>query len=163
MNLESIIIRLEAWLQEELAGQERLDTLLSQQEAAIRRSDDAALAEAGKAVDAELAGQPRRAAKRSLLLAELANTLGVAPTALTLTDIADRADTYGVDTTRLRRLRETARDKTAAVLKRGRRVAALARYHQSLLSELMGILFDPTGSAGPGGTGERPHLIDAEA
>lgn len=169
MKLASIIIRLEAWLQEELAGQERLEALLSRQEAAIRSSDDEALAEAGKAVDAELAGQPRRTTKRSLLLAELANALGVAPSSLTLSDIADRADAAGIDTTRLRRMREKVRDKTAAVLKRGRRVAALARYHQSLLSELMGILFDPDGSAGPGGArgsgsiGERPHLIDAEA
>ena len=89
-----------------------------------------------------------------------ANALGIAPTALTVTEIADRADTYGVDTTRLRRLREDVREEAAAVLKRGRRVASLARYHQGLLNELMGILFDQPGATLTDG---RPHLLDAEA
>jgi len=160
VKLQSSVIRLEAWLQEELAAQERMVELLERQEQAIRNSDDPGLKAAGKDLDLELTSQPRRAARRGVLLAELANAMGIAPTALTLSHVADHAEANGINPTRLRTLREEIRSAAANVLRRGRRVASLARYHQGLLSELMGVLFeDPERDI----HSEEPRLLDAKA
>ena len=93
------------------------------------------------------------------------STWGVAAETLTLTSIADRADAEGVATSGLRQLREELRSAGALVLRKGRRIAAMARYHQGLLAEIMGVLLaNPTGDALlSGGRGEGGALVNQEA
>ncbi len=126
----------------------------------MRAGDDAALLQASQGLDGELEGRPRRHAKRTLIFQKLGEAWSVAPGTLTLSSIVERATRDGVDVDRLERLREELRDATREQLRRGRRLAAMARYHQGVLAELMEMVFGATSKAGPEG---RVPLIDAQA
>ncbi len=160
MKVQALLIRLEAWLQSELAAQERLLPLVEAQEKAIRAADDAGLARASAALEQELASQPARGRARAELCAALAAAWGVATRSLTLGSIVARAAESGLDAARLQVKREELKAAVARVAERGRRVATLARHHQHLLSELVAALL--TGSGGVGGTYQDARLVDAK-
>lgn len=157
-GLQALVHRTEAWLREEIAAQSRLAAALDAQERAIRGGDATALADAARALDAELRGGMPREGRRRDLARELARATGARAETLTLTAIADRAAAAGVETGGLVRLREELRLTTASTLRRGRRLAALARYHQGLLNELFLVL---AGDAQ--GNEPRVTLVDATA
>lgn len=157
MKLQALLIRLEAWLQAELAAQHRLLPLVEAQEQAIRGADDAALARASEALERELAGEPARSRARGELFDGLAAAWGVASRSLTFGSIVQRAEEAGLDPARLQARRLELKDAVVRVAERGRRVATLARHHQSMLGELLGTLL--AGGTGAGYEGAR--LVDA--
>jgi hypothetical protein len=159
-GLQALVHRTEAWLREEIGAQGRLAVVLDAQERAIRDGNAAALAESAGTLDIELrAGMPREGRRRELAR-ELARVTGAQAETLTLTTIAERAAAAGADTLGLVRLREELRGATASTLRRGRRLAALARYHQGLLNELFLVL---AGSPEGGRSEARVTLVDATA
>lgn len=157
MTVQSLVIQTEAWAREELAAQGRLLAVLEAQERAIAANDTQALVESGAAVQAELATGPTRERRRRALTQALAAQWAVPKDALTLGVIAERAASDGIDTAALRKLRGELRDVSARVLRRGRRIAALARYHQGFLNELLQLL-DRNAEGNRGAT-----LVDATA
>jgi hypothetical protein len=114
----------------------------------------------GEELERELPGGATRERQRSQVIAEFARAFGVPVHALTLSSIAERAEAAHEDVSGLRRLRDELRDCVAAVVKTGRRIAALARYHQEVLGDLLQVL----SSSGMEGQAPRDGaLIDAEA
>lgn len=149
MTVRSLVIQTEAWAREELAAQKRLLDVLVAQEQAIAASDTGALVSSGEAVHAELATGPARDRRRRALATALAGHWAVPKDTLTLGVIAERAAGDGLDVSSLRKLRGELRELSARVLRRGRRIAALARYHQGFLNELLQLLDrDPEGRCG---------------
>jgi hypothetical protein len=158
MNLSSLMIRLEAWIQEELGSQARMIELLDAQEKAIVVGDGPRLIELGEEMDEELGAKPGKSRNRTALLAGFGSAWSVLPETLTLSSIADRCEQEGLSAERLRALRNELRSSTAELLKIGRRIVSLAKYHQGLLSELRGTLFTDLEERVPG---TDAHLIDA--
>ena len=140
MNTTSLVIQLDAWAREELAGQKALSATLAEQERAVSANDAAALAEAAQKVEALLKRGPARERRRRELLGRLGEAFGVQPETLTLTSILERAASEGVAVEGLRSVRDELRKESALVLRTGRRIAALARYHQAFLAEVLRIL-----------------------
>ena len=62
--VQSLLNSLQAWAQEELAGQRRMLTLIERQERALCVNDPAGLSEATQALEPELAAQSEREAGR---------------------------------------------------------------------------------------------------
>jgi hypothetical protein len=152
------MIRLEAWIQEELGVQARMIELLDAQEKAIVAGDGPRLFELGAEMDDELRAKPVKSKTRNALLTGFAREWNVLPETLTLSSIADRCEQGGLSVERLRTLRGELRRSTAELLKVGRRIVSLAKYHQGLLSELRESLFTDLEERVPGGGA---HLIDA--
>ncbi|NOT32028.1 MAG: hypothetical protein HOP15_16400, partial [Planctomycetes bacterium] len=69
-------------------------------------------------------------------------------------ELAAQLARTGLETQRLDALRAELRAAVAAVLKAGRRLAAVAKYHRGLLDELCQLFLADT----PAGAG---HLVDA--
>ncbi|MEW6073608.1 MAG: hypothetical protein AB1726_13575 [Planctomycetota bacterium] len=166
MNLQALLNKTECWAQQELAAQQRMLELLGRQEAAIAAGSAAEIVASGEAIQAHLRAGPARENHRQELVRRFAQAWGVAPGTLTLQGIAERAEAAGLAAGRLRRAREELRDAGASVLRRGRRIAAMARFHQGLLSELLGV-FLSAGGAGAAQIGSRAEaggvLVDQEA
>jgi len=160
MKLRRHIHQLAAWAKEEVEAQARLLELLKSQEEAVRlgRTDD--VRASGEALERELPGGALRERKRTRVIGELARALGLPATALTLSSIVERAEAAGEDVSTLRKLRDDLRTTVAAVVKTGRRIAALARYHQDVLTDLMGVLTSSGMEQHAPGDGA---LVDAEA
>ena len=163
MKLATHLVRLEAWLQSELTAQQRLLEHVTTQEAAIQAADDAQLARASAALEAELATQPARGRVRADLFAALGAAWGVAPRSLTIGSVIRRAEEAGLGgefhVERLRERRDELRAMTERVAERGRRVAALARQHQDLLAQVMVVLFTDGRTGEPYGAA---RLVDAQ-
>jgi len=160
MKLRRHIFQLQAWAKDELEAQHRVLVVLQAQEEAIRQGQTAEVKSCGEDLERELPGGATRERQRSQVIAELARAFGVPAHALTLSSIAERAEAAREDVTGLRRLRDELRDCVAAVVKTGRRIAALARYHQDVLGDLLQIL------SSSGTEGQAPcdgALVDAEA
>ncbi|MEM7307064.1 MAG: flagellar export chaperone FlgN [Planctomycetota bacterium] len=136
-DVRALVNQLQTWLQEEVAAQRSMRALLTDQERAIRATDTVALEETGRGIERELAAASRRERRRSTLLTGLGQAWGVDPGALTLTSIGERLGIASPETERILRLRAELREETALVVKLGRRIAALARYHGALLADLM--------------------------
>jgi len=156
MTLATLAIHTESWLQEELGAQRALLLALEKIDAAARAGSGAGI-ESGTRDLAELVALAGpREARRHALLARLAGELGLPLAQLTLTKVAQRLDAAALETTRLAGLRTELREVAARVLKAGRALAAVARYHRGLLTEICELFL----SQAP--EGER-HLLDARA
>jgi hypothetical protein len=151
-------LRLNAWLQEEIGAQRRLDALLAEEERAIRAVDTPAILAAGERVQAELRASAPRERRRQALMADLGRAWGVDPRALTLASIAARLGAGSREADLLLRQRADLRAVAAEVARRGRRIASLARYHAGLFGELLNTLLGVEGrdTAGDG------VLVDAK-
>lgn len=151
------IRRLEDYLREELEAQARLDALLLEQERALTRAEGSELAERSRAVERELARSTGPAAMRKELIAELASHWEVEAGALTLSSVIER---LGAPAEHLAPLRKELRSATARVFRRARRIAAAARYHQRLSSEILEAVF---AAVEVETTPDGGILVDAEA
>ena len=155
MNLTSLVIQLDAWAREELAAQKELAGALGKQEQAIAKNDADAMVASGDAVEALLKRGPVRERRRRDLMDKLSRVFGVAADTLTLGSIAQRAADQGVSVDNLLAVREELRKESALVLRTGRRIASLARYHQAFLGEVLRIMAPGEGEA------DEPVLLDA--
>jgi len=160
MKLRRHVFQLQAWAKDELEAQRRLLGLLQRQEAAVRAGCTADVRQSGEELERELPGGATRERVRTQVIAELARGFGVPAQTLTLSSIVERGQASGEDVTGLRRLRDELRTCAAAVVKTGRRIASLARYHQEVLSDLMHVLSSSGMESQAPGDGA---LIDAEA
>jgi FlgN protein len=154
--IQSLLNSLQAWAQEELAGQRRMLAVIGRQEASICANDPAALAEATQALEPELAAQSERVEKRRRLFAVLAAHWNADPEALSLSSIVQRCGPQpGLES-----LRTELRNSTVELLRRNRRFAALASAHRRLVEELVNALLQAANpSSGPRGGA----LVDAQA
>lgn len=154
--VQSLLNSLQAWAQEELAGQRRMLAIIERQEQALCANDPEGLAAATQALEPELAAQGERVEKRRRLFAVLAAHWKADPEALSLASIIERCG----EQPGLARLREELRRSTLELLRRNRRFAALAAAHRRLVEELVKALLS-AGQPAP-----RRHggaLVDAEA
>jgi hypothetical protein len=154
--LQSLLNALQAWAQEELAGQRRLLALIERQEQALCANDPTGLAAATAALEPELAAQAERVGKRQRIFAALAQRWQADPEALSLASILERSGAQPG----LAKLREELRRSTSELLRRNRRFSALAFAHRRLVEELVEALLeikDPSSGARAGA------LVDAQA
>jgi hypothetical protein len=159
MSLQALVIKLEAWVQQEAAAQARMAALLGEQERAVDSGAASAVEDGRRRIEAELGTVPARELRRRQLVRGLEGGLGVASGPLTLTRIAEGCEERGIDARRLCALRDELRALTAQTLVRGRRIARRARAHQSVLGELVRILAGATGTGATSSQGGA--LIDA--
>lgn len=163
MKLEALVIQLEAVVQEELNAQARMLELLNAQKSAVALGGSPDVRRAADAIEGALATEPGRGRRRAALLEQLARHFGVRAGTLTLTSIRDRAAAEGVAIDRLDRLRQELRRATADVLRAGRQITAVARYHQGVMEEVMGILCANGASQAGAKDHDRGRLVDATA
>lgn len=159
--LTTLAIHVESWLQEEIAAQSALREALNRTEAAVRTGGAPELNAAGQRLQELLATSGVRESRRRVLISKLASELGVAPREVNLTRLARELAARGVDSGRLAGLRTELRGLVAEVVRTGRRLEAVAQYHQGLFEELYGVLIPER----PGDqAGERATvLVDEEA
>jgi len=154
--IQSLLNSLQAWAQEELAGQRRMIAILERQEASICANDPAALAEATSSLEPELAAQSERIDKRKRIFAVLAGHWSADPEALSLGSILERSGPQpGLES-----LRTELRRSTTELLRRNRRFAALASAHRRLVEELVNALLQ---AANPSSDPRGGSLVNAEA
>jgi len=165
MNVQALVNQVESWVQQELNAQRHLLELLEAQEKAIVDSSTEGITESGEQIQAQLRMGPARERRRQDLMRSFSRMWGVAAETLTLRSIAERAESEGVPTTTLGKLREDLRGVGAQVLRKGRRIATMAKYHQGFLAQVMGLLMtDSTNETLlPLGSGEGGALVNQEA
>lgn len=148
-GLQSLVLKLESWVQEEIGAQRRMVDLLAKQEAEIMACRPEEVSACGKAIEGELSTVPGRERRRREVVEALARAWGLGSGVLTVSSVCVRLDEAGIDATRLRRMRDDLRDATAKALRLGRRISVLARYHGELFQEVVGVLVgNPAGSQG---------------
>jgi hypothetical protein len=125
---------LEAWLVEEVAGKERLVNELEKQERALVRGTAAEITAATLSIENEITQQIDRSRRREVIFARLGAHWNVAPGALTLGSIAERAGQSGA---RIEELRDRLSIQCSEALRRNRRVARLVQVHQSIVQETL--------------------------
>ncbi len=154
--IQSLLNSLQAWAQEELAGQRRMLAIIERQEQALcaNRPDD--LAQATAALEPELVAQAERVEKRKRLFAVLGARWNADPAALTLSSILARSD----EQPGLATLRDELRRSTNELLRRNRRFSALAAAHRRLVEELVQALIQ---AGDPACRNQGGMLVDAEA
>jgi len=140
MKSQAFAQHFQAWLQEEIAAQRSLSKLLERQLNAVRRSSTKDVSSAVQGVELELRHGTRRELKRKTLTEAFSKASGLPVTVLTLGRIVEVLGEQGVAVDILARLRCELRDTVAGVMKLNRRVATLARYHQGLFNEVLGVL-----------------------
>lgn len=131
--LQSLVNALQAWAQEELAGQRRILELVARQEQALCANDTHALLEATQALEPELKTQSERAERRRRLFAKLAAHWHVDAEALSIGSILERCGGHAG----LAHLREELRRSSSELVRRNRRFAALAGAQRRLIEELV--------------------------
>lgn len=125
---------LEAWLVEEVAGKERLVRELERQETALVRGTAEEIMSATKAIENEITQEIERSRRREVIFARLGAHWNIAPGALTLGSIAERAGQSGG---RIEELRDQLRLLATEAVRRNRRVARLVHVHQSIVQETL--------------------------
>ena len=99
--VQSLLNALQAWAQEELAGQRCLLAIIARQEQALCANDSGGLAQATQELGPELAAQAERVEKRRRLFAVLAGHWNADPEALSLSSILARCGSQpGLETLR---------------------------------------------------------------
>lgn len=161
-DLQSEILQLEAWAQEELAAQRDLVKSLKLQENAIRGGSTQDLLDSSLGVQAAAKGSSQRERRRIAGLRALSRRFGVAVETLTLRSISERASAAGLDCSRLDRFREEIRTTVADTLKRGRRIATVARHHCAVVDDLFGELAGQAEES-PDRIHRGPLLVNREA
>lgn len=153
MKLDTLVNQLEAYLQEERGVQGRLADLLDLEERSVRSNDTDGLERGARGLEAELALEPRREARRRALCEAISTCLGVPAGVVTVGSLAERLGPRGE---RLARLRQDVREAALSVRSKARRLAIVARGHQEVLADVLRAL------AG-GDDGASGALVDAEA
>jgi hypothetical protein len=156
VTLATLAIHAEAWLQEELAAQRAVLAALGRLDGAARGGATRELETAASELERTLARAGEREVRRGALLARLAGELGLPASEVTLSKLAARLAAASVETKRLETLRAELRVAVAAVLKSGRRLAAVAKAHRGLFDEVCRSFL----AQAPAGA---EHLIDARA
>lgn len=156
-NASTWLRQLEAYVQEELGAQGRLITMLEDQERALLSHERSAIESASEALHAQFAASASRSRRREELVGLLAQSWGVAASALTLSSIVARA---GPDGERLGRQRAELERATRRAQKLARRTAAAARLHSRLSNEIVRVCLGAGGQVGAPSLGA---MVDAEA
>ncbi|MDZ4772653.1 MAG: flagellar export chaperone FlgN [Planctomycetota bacterium] len=143
MIAQKFINALEAWLVDEVAGKERLVVGLERQENALVNGTAEEIGAATRAIEAEISQELDRSRRREVIFARLGAHWNVAPVALTLGSIAERAGQSGA---RIEELRDRLRLLVAESLRRNRRVARLVHVHQSVVQETLTALVGSQGA-----------------
>ena len=138
-NLQSLMNHLESCMRDHVGAQNRMITLLEEQERCVLEERPAAVELATQALSAELRTVPERTARRDKILARFALAWGVAAGSLTLSSVADRfgAGESGGDSGKLRELRDELREATAKCMRLNRRVSALVRLHRRVMLDVI--------------------------
>lgn len=153
----SLLNHLEAWVRSEITQQEKLNELIDSQIDAIQTASSADFEQCTLAVDQALDAAPERHAQRDRILSGFEQLWGIPASAMTLRSIAARVGSEGA---RLLELREELRERSAAVLKQGRKAQALFNLHRSLFREVIEtLLSDENGSP----FDQEGALVDASA
>jgi hypothetical protein len=134
MIAQKFVNALEAWLVEEVAGKERLVRELERQENALVRGTPEEITSATQAIENEITLEIDRSRRREVIFARLGAHWNIAPVALTLGSIAERAGPSGG---RIEELRDRLRLLASEALRRNRRVARLVHVHQSIVQETL--------------------------
>jgi len=154
--IQSLLNSLQAWAQEELAGQRRILAIIERQERTLCANDTGGLVEATQALEPELIAQSERVEKRRRLFSVLAAHWKADPEALSLSSILARCgEQPGLET-----LRDELRRSTTELNRRNRRFSALASAQRRLVEELVQALLEA------GNPATRDHggaLVDAQA
>jgi hypothetical protein len=153
MNLATLAIQVEAWLQEESQAARTMLALLERTETAARSGESAELARCASELTSQLAAGGARHGRRTALTARLAAFLAVPVQGLNLAKFAARLRAERLDATRFESLRAEVRESATAVVRASRRLAAMAQYHRGLLAELCQLLQSEAHSGG--------QLVDA--
>lgn len=156
MNVQNLVLALDASLQAEIGGKEIQIALLDRQERAIADRDVDALADATRDLQKELTREIDRATKRSSIMTNLARALDL-PLPVRVGTIADALGSRGAS---LSSRRIELRASCAASVRKTRHVAALIRGHAAIVEEALGKFLSPDPSGAPLGRGS---LVDAEA
>ncbi len=133
-NITTGLRQLEAYLQEELGAQGRLIRLLEDQERALLSHSRPAIESASHALQAQFSASATRSRRREEIIAQLAQTWGVAPQTLTLASISERAGDEGL---RLARQRSDLQRATRTAQRLAQRTAAAARLHSRISSDVV--------------------------
>lgn len=157
MKRDTLLGRLEAWVQEEAGAQMRLLELLRRQRAALCASRRDGVEKAALAVEATMAERDARDRRRDDLIGAFARHFDVDPAALTVGSIAERLGDNGV---RLAQMRAQLRTKTIEVQREGRIVAVLVRQNRALLREVIECV---VGTAEAGVSDDGARILDARA
>ena len=153
----SLLNHLEAWVRTEIAQQEKLAELIDNQIAAIQNASSEEFEQCTLAVDQALNATPERHAQRDRILTGFERLWDVPASAMTLRSIAARV---GQEGERLLALRDELRERSAVVLKQGRKAQALFNLHRSLFREVIEtLLTDENGSP----FDQEGALVDASA
>lgn len=158
-NTDTLLNHLEANLRDELAAQQSFMDLLEKQERAIVDGKTETVASISEELQAVSSNAARRAGTRQQILKAISTTWSVPISAMTLGSIAERA---GVRGSRLTQLRGELRDKASQVIRKNRRVAAVARLHHQVVREVIDTIFTEE-SGSPMQDEAAGNLIDAEA
>ena len=134
MIAQKFVNALEVWLVEEVAGKERLVRELERQETALVSGTAEEITSATQAIENEITGEIDRSRRREVIFARLGVHWNIAPSALTLGSIAERAGQSGA---RIEELRDRLRLLGSEALRRNRRVARLVHVHQSIVQETL--------------------------
>lgn len=143
MIAQKFINALEAWLLEEVASKERLVVGLERQENALVKGTAAEIGNATLAIESEINQEIDRSRRREVIFARLGAHWNVAPVALTLGSIAERAGQSGG---RIEELRNRLRLLASEALRRNRRIARLVHVHQSVVQETLTALVGTQGA-----------------
>jgi len=131
-DLSTLLAELEVCIEREVAAQRGVVGLIDVQEEAIRSGSPQAITAATVDIEAELRSSAQRGGERQRILAGLAAHWHVAPRSLTLSSIAERCGAAGG---RLAELRTELRTTMADVVRRCRRMGALARANGQILNQ----------------------------
>jgi hypothetical protein len=142
--LTTLAIHVESWLQAEVAAQTALREALMRTEEAVRTGDTEQVRATGQRLQELLATTGARESRRRVLIGKLATELGIPARDVNLTRLAHELTAQGVDVSRLATRRAELRRVVAEVVRIGRRLEAVAQYHQGLFEELYGVLIPET-------------------
>lgn len=154
MSLAETVRRTENYLRAETKAQEVLLGLLEAQERAVRSGRTSEILSANARYEETLRKGSTRDAERSRLLAEFGAFYGVAPKALSLASIIER---LGPHAGQLPAERVRLRAATSRVLQASRRLSSIARYHGSIVEEVLGLL-QPEDANPSDGRGSLVHV-----
>ena len=159
MSLETHIVHLLSWAQEESAAQARQIAVLEEMHSAVRAGDLEALDSSSSDLEEALKGAGARRTRRSTLTETLGHLWGVAPSTLTLTSIVERCEQAGVNDHGLSMLRDRLRTQALEVARLARLLSTLARHHRGVINDLVALL------SGGETSGEKTGgvLVDARA
>ena len=157
MNERKLANQLEALLDEELAARGRTTAIINRQISTLQTKDREGFAECTRCMEQELSSNAERGQRRAKVVASLAAQWRVAPTALTLTSIAQR---LGDDGSRISSKRAALREAVATELWANRRLGTLMRAERQIVRDLLRSIYGEDVEKALDSAG---NLVDAEA